>query len=156
MRLVVIAFLTLLRISAMAASVRVDTVTSGPQWNIDVTADAYPSPASLIPVLDTNGIVVGTVRQVMYAGDTNVYYLTDTASPQKPWKVQLRQFVRLIERRERAEARAKEKRPGETIEATRTNLLAAIETSTGKKQQDAIVRYLEWLTLELQTVRGEE
>ena len=116
---------------------------------------AYPEPSTTIPVLDTNGVVVGSARLLAMQGSLQLVLVTNEASPMKPWPVQRASFLEKSRATTEAQKKAQIRRTSPTVEQTKTNLLGVIAKSSGNAQRDAIISYLEWLTLELQAMQEQ-
>ena len=52
------------------------------------TLTTYPTPETLVPMVDATGLRVGTARILVDATTLETIAVVDTASPQRPWAVQ--------------------------------------------------------------------
>jgi hypothetical protein len=60
-------------------------------------AAAYPTPDVTVPMVDTNGTVVGTARIVVDRETLETIAVINTASPQRPWQEQRTNIVKKVE-----------------------------------------------------------
>jgi hypothetical protein len=98
-----------------------------------LSAQSYPQPDVTVPVLDAVGQATGTARLLVLGGQ--LYVVTDSASPQRPWAQQWAELQAQAARR--AEAAAAARTAGaaavkaKSIEALREQV-AALAEAVGK------------------------
>ncbi len=77
---------------SIAATVSVSTTPTGPTYD-GVVSEPYPSPDTTVPMVDSNGVQVGTARLLVDADTLLPVAVINSASPQRAWTNQQEQFV---------------------------------------------------------------